>query len=225
VNKPNIAGRNIPDHLKPNPGATVMFSNGLLERLSKISPIIVLGIYIPLSGYALWLASAVSDPAEIIGLVFFGFLFWTLFEYVFHRSVFHFWPKGKFQSWLQFTIHGVHHQYPHDKDRLVMPVTISLLIAGLLFWLFYATLGQPAYAFTAGFMLGYLFYDMMHYSIHNFDTPNNKLGQLIWRHHLAHHFLDTGNGYGVSTPVWDYVFGTTILNRSKANTNEPEKLE
>ena len=202
-----------------------MFCNGLLGSLSKISPITLLGIYIPLSGYALWVASAVSGPAEIIGLATVGFLAWTLFEHVFHRSVFHFWLNSKFQSWLQFTIHGVHHQYPHDKDRLVMPVTVSLLITGLLFWLFYSILGQPACAFTVGFILGYLFYDMTHCSIHNFDIPHNKLGQLIWRQHLAHHFLDTRNGSGISAPFWNYIFWTTILNRSKTNTDEPKPLE
>jgi sterol desaturase/sphingolipid hydroxylase (fatty acid hydroxylase superfamily) len=127
VNKPNISGRNIPDHLKPNPGAPIMFSNGLLGSLSKISPVTVLGLYIPLSGYSLWLASTVSEPAEIIGLATVYFLGWALFEHVFHRG--------------------------------------------------------------------------------------------------AHHFLDTRNGYSISIPFWNYIFGTIILNRSKTNADEPKPLE
>ena len=225
MRKPTVRGRNIPEHLKPNPGAPVMFDNAVLERLSKISPITVLVLYIPVSLWLIWQAINISPASMVSGLIIGGFLFWTLFEYVFHRTVFHFWPKGKFQSWLQFVIHGVHHKYPHDKQRLVMPVTVSATLAWLLFLLFRWTLGDAGFAFTAGFVIGYLFYDMMHYSIHHFETPKNKFGQLIWRHHLAHHFLDACNGYGVSTPFWDYAFGTTIPTHGKTASDMTVKSE
>ena len=225
MSKTTVTGRNIPDHLKPSPGAPIMFDNPALERLSKISPITVLMLYVPVSLWLIWQATNVSSMPVVGSMIIGGFLFWSLFEYVFHRTVFHFWPNGKFQSWLQFVIHGVHHQYPHDKDRLVMPVTVSAAMAWLLFLLFRWVLGDTGFAFTAGFVLGYVFYDMTHYSIHHFDTPKNKFGQLIWRHHLAHHFLDTGNGYGVSTPFWDYAFGTTILSREEAASDKPVNPE
>ena len=137
-----------------------------------------------------------------------GFAFWTLFEYVFHRYVFHFYPQGDFQQRIQFLIHGVHHQYPNDKERLVMPVSVSLLVAGLMLWLFLAIFGDLGWGFFTGFTAGYITYDMIHYSIHHFQPPGPTWVKSIWVHHLAHHYRDANMGFGVSSPVWDSAFRT-----------------
>ena len=151
----------IPEHLAPQKGEIQLFQNKLLERLSRISPRTVLAVYLPLVALSVWKSFSIGVSAQTFAFVFVtGFISWTLFEYVFHRYVFHFIPEGPFQERVQFLFHGVHHQYPNDKDRLVMPIALSLVVAVLLFSLFNVLLGEFVWANTAGFMLGYLVYDM-----------------------------------------------------------------
>ncbi len=124
----------IPDHMAPQKGAVRLFDNPLLERLSKISPLTVLAIYLPLALFFAWKSFAVGVSAgSFIVLFLMGLAVWTLFEYFFHRYIFHFTPRGAFQQRVSFLFHGVHHQYPNDKKRLVMPLVMSVSIGVLLF--------------------------------------------------------------------------------------------
>lgn len=199
----------IPKHMAPQKGEIRLFKNALLERLSKISPVTVLLVYVPLILFSAWKSFDIGiTTVSFAGMFFFGIAFWTLFEYVFHRYVFHFTPRGPFQERVSFLFHGVHHQYPNDKKRLVMPITLSLAIASLLFIPFVFIFADLVWAFWAGFMLGYLGYDMVHYSIHHFKRPEVRWLNNIWKSHIDHHFRDSNKGYGVSSPIWDHVFGT-----------------
>jgi len=206
------ANARIPEHLMPQPGTAVMFEQGWLERLSKIRPGTVLAIYLPIVLVLAVYGLLRLPPATFVALLVAGLAFWTLFEYLFHRFVFHFSPRTDFGYRLQFIIHGVHHQFPHDKDRLVMPVSVSISVAMLLGVLFWAVLGALTPPFFAGFVLGYLAYDMVHYSIHHLPVPTNALGRLVWKSHLAHHFSDPTRSFGVSTPLWDFIFRTAPQN-------------
>lgn len=212
--KANQAER-IPEHMAPQKGDVRLFKNPLLERLSKISPVTVLLVYTPLIVHGIWRSFYIGIPAGTFFVLFVaGIAFWTLFEYFFHRYVFHFTPKGEFQRRVSFLFHGVHHQYPNDKKRLVMPITLSLLIATLLLALFALLFGTWAWAFSAGFALGYLAYDMTHYSIHHFKRPRIKWLKNLWKSHIDHHFRDSNKGYGVSSSFWDWVFGTLQTPRN-----------
>lgn len=206
----------IPGHMAPQKGEIRLFKNSLLERLSKISPVTVLLVYLPIIIFAVGRSFVVGVPVGTFTLLFLsGFAFWTLFEYFFHRFVFHFTPRGEFQERMSFLFHGVHHQYPNDKKRLVMPITLSLLIAIVLYVLFWALFDEWVWAFWGGFGLGYLAYDMTHYSIHHFKHPKTKWLKRVWKSHIDHHYRDSNKGYGVSSPFWDRVFGT--LQKSQKN--------
>jgi 4-hydroxysphinganine ceramide fatty acyl 2-hydroxylase len=197
----------IPPHLAPREGELIMFENPVLERMSRIRPGTVLAIFLPAMLVSAWYSLHLGVSAgRTAGLFVGGVLFWSLFEYLMHKHVFHFWPRGEFQTRLQFTMHGVHHQYPNDKDRLVMPISVSIPISLLLLWVFTTLMGMQAWGFFSGFMCGYLIYDMMHYSVHHWTNVKNPLFRKIRRHHMAHHFRDTNKGFGVSTPFWDSVF-------------------
>ncbi len=200
----------IPPHLAPQRGELIMFENNrLLERLSRIRPATVLTVFLPLVAAAFYLSLVSARTAlASAGLFLAGAAFWTLFEYIFHRFIFHFEPHGAFQARLQFVMHGVHHQYPQDKDRLVMPITVSIPLAFLLLALFHLLMGASAWGFFSGFLAGYVAYDMMHYAIHHAKGFDSPLLSKIRRHHLAHHFRDTRRGFGVSSPFWDAVFRT-----------------
>jgi sterol desaturase/sphingolipid hydroxylase (fatty acid hydroxylase superfamily) len=72
---------------------------------------------------------------------------------------------------------------------------------------FFLVFGRVAPAAFAGLLVGYLFYDMLHYATHHFSM---KRGLWLWlkKYHMRHHYDDDHAGYGVSSPLWDYVFGT-----------------
>lgn len=199
----------IPEHMAPQKGDIRLFKNPLLERLSKISPVTVFAVYFPIIIFFVWKSFAIGTPAGVfVGMFLAGLAFWTLFEYFFHRYVFHFTPRSEFQKRISFLFHGVHHQYPNDKKRLVMPITLSLAIAVLLLAVTWLLFGSLTWAYSAGFTTGYLAYDMTHYSIHHFKPPNIKWMKRVWKSHIDHHFRDSNKGYGVSSPFWDVVFGT-----------------
>jgi len=199
----------IPEHMAPQKGHIRLFDNPVLERLSKISPVTVLAVFMPVIIFASWKSFDVGIPAgKFLMLFLLGLFVWSFFEYCFHRYVFHFIPQGNFQKRVSFLFHGVHHQYPNDKKRLVMPITLSLSIGALLFLLSWPLFGDNVWAYSAGFALGYLAYDMMHYSIHHFRHPNSKFFKSLWKSHLDHHFRDSNRGYGVSNYFWDIVFRT-----------------
>jgi sterol desaturase/sphingolipid hydroxylase (fatty acid hydroxylase superfamily) len=67
----------------------------------------------------------------------------------------------------------------------------------------------------AGFGTGYVVYDSIHFAIHHWSM-RNPLARELKRHHLRHHFTDEHTGYGVSSPLWDYVFRTSH-RREEAN--------
>jgi sterol desaturase/sphingolipid hydroxylase (fatty acid hydroxylase superfamily) len=187
-----------------------MFESDFLERFSRIHPATPFVAWIPIAALFLTRSALRHDlaPAAIVGAFVAGMFSWTLAEYFLHRYVFH-WtndtPRGRR---IHFLLHGVHHDHPHDKDRLVMPLLTSVPLAIIFYTLFAMalgrTLGEPAFA---GFVVGYLFYDGTHYFVHHF-IPTGRWGKFLRRHHLTHHHADHDGGFGVSTPLWDIVFRT-----------------
>ena len=185
-----------------------MFKNGLLENLSKVHFTIPLFIYVPVIVYFIYRAFAILHNGVItfIGSFIGGLLFWTLTEYVLHRFIFHFEPKSNWGRKLHFIFHGVHHDYPNDAMRLVMPPSLSIPLASGFYFLFQVTLpASYVAAFFAAFMAGYLFYDISHFAIHH-ATFKNAFWKKLKQHHMRHHYTDATKGYGVSSALWDKIF-------------------
>jgi sterol desaturase/sphingolipid hydroxylase (fatty acid hydroxylase superfamily) len=67
----------------------------------------------------------------------------------------------------------------------------------------------PGLAFTAGFIAMYLAYEVLHRRAHT-RPPRGPYGRWRRRHHFAHHFLDPRRGQGVTSPLWDFAFGTRL---------------
>lgn len=190
-----------------------LFQNDFLELLSKIPWWVPLVIYTPVIAYFLYLSFLEIKSIEKIILLFgLGIFAWTFTEYFLHRFVFHYSPKSQLGNKIVFIFHGIHHAYPKDPLRLVMPPSVSIPLAFFFYYLFSfifpENLNKP---FFAGFVLGYLIYDTTHYAIHHF-VIRNKVFHRIKSHHMLHHFKSEDKGFGVSSPVWDYVFRTTFKN-------------
>jgi dihydroceramide fatty acyl 2-hydroxylase len=183
-----------------------MFESDLLDRLSRVHPAIPLIIFVPTVTVLFVVGARRLTTAETFGLLIAGWMVWTLTEYWLHRLVFHFEPEEGPGARLHWIIHGVHHDHPNDPLRLVMPPSVSVPLAASFYGLFVAVL-PAADVFAAGFLLGYLVYDMTHYHVHH-HRPNTRVGMLVRELHMRHHFQDDTRGFGVSAPFWDYVFQT-----------------
>jgi sterol desaturase/sphingolipid hydroxylase (fatty acid hydroxylase superfamily) len=121
---------------------------------------------------------------------------------------------------MHFLLHGVHHDYPNDSKRLVMPPSVSIPLAVLFYGLFILVLGEVYTApFLAGFLVGYICYDEIHYATHH-APMKSRFWLAIKHHHILHHFRDPERGFGVSNPAWDYVFGTAYKPEEKPVAEE-----
>jgi sterol desaturase/sphingolipid hydroxylase (fatty acid hydroxylase superfamily) len=191
-----------------------MFESDLLDKLSRVHPAVPVVVFIPAIVTLLVLGLDRLGASALVWVAA-GCVFWTLLEYWLHRVVFHFQPEGGIGAKLHWIIHGVHHDHPNDPMRLVMPPSVSVPLALLFYGGFLAVLGSDrAPAFGAGFLAGYLVYDMTHYHLHH-RVPSSTVGRRLREHHMRHHFQDDDRAFGVSSPVWDHVFGTAPSRRGQ----------
>lgn len=207
-------------------GQARLFQNDFLEMLTKTHPAIIWGTYIPILAYLLFRAHEVYGISmqNIFLLFFTGMIYWTLFEYIAHRFLFHMVSDNIKTQKVAYILHGNHHEYPRDRQRLFMPLVPSLILATLLFLFHYLFLGTYNWAFFPGFMIGYLSYASMHYAIHAFEPPF-KFMQPLWRNHQLHHYKDEHLGFGVSNTFWDRVFGTMFdLTKNKQDREKVKEL-
>jgi sterol desaturase/sphingolipid hydroxylase (fatty acid hydroxylase superfamily) len=84
--------------------------------------------------------------------------------------------------------------------------------------------GYYVFAFFPGFLIGYLIYGSMHYAIHAWNPPF-KWMKPLWRNHHLHHYKNVELGFGVSSTLWDHVFGTMFdLKKEKEDKVKVEEL-
>lgn len=195
-----------------------MFESDFIDFFSRIPYWVPPIIFLPIIGIFFVMSLGFLGGANVgvlaTVLVFVGGLFiWSIAEYAIHRYVFHFHPTSAVMKRLHFLFHGVHHDYPQDSLRLVMPPAVSISLAFIFYGMFYLVLGVvlnvPQYvpAFFSGFVAGYLFYDMMHYASHHVNFTN-KYFKMIKEHHMKHHYKEPDAGFGFTSKIWDWVFKT-----------------
>jgi sterol desaturase/sphingolipid hydroxylase (fatty acid hydroxylase superfamily) len=207
-----------------------MFRSDLLERLSHVHPLAPHVLYLPVITVMLVLAiRAGQGLGQIALLVVGGALVWSLLEYVIHRFVFHppQWVEEETRTvtarlrpeeavipalptWrhkFYFLVHGVHHDYPNDSGRLVMPPSVSIPLAVVFYFLFQWAFGPLMPAAFAGLVGGYLAYDTTHYLTHH-SPGKTALARYQKKRHFRHHYYDSTRNFGVSSPLWDVIWGT-----------------
>jgi sterol desaturase/sphingolipid hydroxylase (fatty acid hydroxylase superfamily) len=213
--KPSLARSDV---LRASPR---LFESDLLDFLSRVHPSVPLIIFLPVIVALAALSLSHVAVLTFVGLFVGGYLMWTLFEYWLHRLVFHFEPEAGIGARLHWIIHGVHHDHPNDRLRLVMPPAVSVPVGAIVVGALYLVFGT-AYAagLGAGFVSGYLVYDMTHYYLHHF-RPRGRLGRSLRELHMRHHFQDHTRGFGISAPYWDAVFRTFPHRRSLAPSVSP----
>lgn len=201
-----------------NDKATIrLFKSDFLEFFTHISPVTVIIIWLPIilyfGAHSFGWGSNLLSPLGAIGGITLGLFIWSISEYLLHRFLFHMPVKGEKMERIVFLFHGVHHAQPQEKTRLVMPPIVALPLAGMFYGLFVLIVaiildgeGWVAPLFK-GFGIGYLVYDLTHYATHHFPMRNGYL-KFIKRYHMQHHYKTPNQRFGVSSPFWDWVFGT-----------------
>ena len=199
-----------------------MFESDFLEKFSRIHPATPFVFWIPIAAFVLVRAlyAHTLPTSTALLLVPVGTLVWTLAEYILHRWVFHWTNESSWGKRIHFLFHGVHHDFPNDKDRLVMPLLMSVPLGIIFYSLFSVTLGRFTAPMFTGFVLGYLCYDGTHYAVHHFKQTS-RFGKWVKRHHMLHHHMDHDGGFGVSSALWDLVFGT--MPKVKPLTKKPRQ--
>ncbi len=192
-----------------NFGSATLFSNPLLERISRTHISIPITLFLAISSVSMYYGVVSTSIPLVLGLVFFalGILAFTFVEYMMHKHFFHMEPDTPFKDKLQYNVHGVHHDYPKDKDRLAMPPFVSAAYAAIFYLVFTLIMGDFALYFLPGFLFGYAGYLGVHYAVHAYNPPKNFL-KVLWVNHAIHHYKDPDSSFGVSSPLWDYLLGT-----------------
>lgn len=197
--------------MKKHTGESIrIFKNPILESFTHVHPIVPLLLWAPVTLYLFFRAYDVKGLTlqEMILTSIFGLILWTFTEYTLHRYVFHWDAKSAAGKYFVFLFHGLHHDDPQDPTRLVMPPVPAILIV-IILWTLFSAIFPMKYleCIMASFLVGYLCYDYIHYATHHF-AMTSKVGKYLRKYHLQHHYSGEMSKYGVSSPLWDYIFKT-----------------
>jgi sterol desaturase/sphingolipid hydroxylase (fatty acid hydroxylase superfamily) len=149
-----------------------------------------------------------------------GVVIWTMLEYGLHRYVFHIQLPLRNPRLREFVngSHLSHHASPRDRDKVLVRPTYGLVVSAVLFGLLYRLTGSvvSGAGIIAGVWAGFLYYEAVHYRVH-FSQSGSGFVARQRRTHFHHHFTNNRQCFGVTSPLWDYVFGTNLrrLNPTK----------
>jgi cyclopropane-fatty-acyl-phospholipid synthase len=160
---------------------------------------------VALAGYLL-LAVPPGQRLGNLALVVLGLVSWSGIEYTLHRFVLH--GLEPFSGW-----HAQHHRRP--AALICTPTLLSASLIGALVFLPTLMLGNVwhASALTLGMLSGYLAYTITHHATHHWRADNAWTKRCKHWHALHHHHVDRPVCYGVTSPFWDHVFGSTCRGR------------
>ena len=186
----------------------------------------VLRFALPMAIFFLWLGcSSVRSVGATLGWAAGGVVFWTLFEYFYHRYFFHWNPRHPTLRRFVHASHIAHHLDPNDLQSLNAGPVFALPLAALLYGILRLVLRDPSEAalLMAGNSVGYFLYELAHYTAHAGTGMSGWAGALR-RYHRLHHHADWSSRYGVTTPLWDQVFRTQGRALQRAPDRELSSL-
>ena len=135
---------------------------------------------------------------------FSGVALWTFLEYVLHRFLGH---EHKGKNFFKDE-HSLHHQKVHYfapiYKKIGAAVSVALLLTVSLSFFFE---WQPVVAFVLGLIGMYGLYEATHSRFHR-RGPIAKPFIILRKHHFYHHFHQPKLNHGVTTRIWDRIFGT-----------------
>ena len=178
----------------------------------------------PLIAVVLLNATLRSDPQnrtrDLIWWIPIGVLLWTILEYGLHRFVFHIQIPVRNQH-LRDIVNGSHlghHASPRDPEKVLVHPLYGVVISAVLFGILYLITGAAfaSAGLMTGIWAGFLYYEAVHYRVHMSLSGIGFIARQR-RTHFYHHFTNNKRCFGVTSPLWDYVFGTALPRPEKKN--------
>jgi sterol desaturase/sphingolipid hydroxylase (fatty acid hydroxylase superfamily) len=186
---------------------SALFYSSLINSLTRTNVYIYYCFYVLLIiAFLIKCLFMYSLPIFLINLTI-GFMIWLFFEYIIHRFIFHWKSKTIIQRIVIYILHEVHHTYPRDVSRSISPLFISIPLSVLFYFIFKLIFINQALSIYSGFLLGYVIYTIIHDSTHHFPM-NFIIIKNLKRNHMRHHYFDNKKNFGVTCPLWDYIFNT-----------------
>jgi len=139
----------------------------------------------------------------------FGLFSWGLFEYVMHRFIFHYDARSRLGRKFLYHAHVSHHENPVAKSKISASLTIGLPIGAMYWPLAWAVTGSWVTAswLFIGLAAGFFSYKWVHFQCHH-RRSRLRLLRYLRHYHLLHHYKTPGLRFGVTSPLFDLVFGT-----------------
>lgn len=133
-----------------------------------------------------------------------GIMLWSFAEYAMHHWVGHL-GKGKNDFSREHLQHHALVDYfapnwkklAHALAVLMVTTPLTIMALGVL----------SGSVLSVSFVTTYLGYEWLHARAHT-HAPLNSYGAWVRKHHFSHHFNNPKHNHGVTSPLWDIVFGT-----------------
>ena len=155
-----------------------------------------------------------SSLAGAAALFVVGLLTWGLYEYATHRWVLHREPKAEGFNLPGNLTHLRHHADPNSLQRLNVQLSESVPVCVVYFLAAWGLTGswQSATHLYTGLIAGYFFYEYLDFQAHH-GTSRGRLTRYFRKYHLQHHHYDATVRFGVTSPLFDYIFGTFHIEK------------
>ena len=203
------------------------FESDICEALTKTYWWMTPALWWPVAAVMMYFSTLPMYSKGVIFVI--GLFVWTIFEYVFHRFVFHsddIIPDHPLFLMLHFFTHAVHHYFPFDPLRLAMPPALFIILATPTWFLFNVFVPtQENLCLFAGIFVGFAAYDVMHFYMHHgAEASSIPYIRKMRTYHAIHHYKEPNNGFGVTSKFWDHVFDTVIIPGSKKGATKAKAL-
>lgn len=186
-----------------------LFRNPWLERLTVVSLRTFVVIWLLLIPAILWTARGTATAGTVTVLLLAGLLAWSLTEYGLHRFFFHWQPRWAPMARLMFMIHGNHHADPTDPLRNLMPPIVSVPLGATVWGACLVFVGPAGTWLFAGWIIGYVLYDVIHFGCHQWPI-HNRISGVFKVNHIRHHYAGTNGNFAITGMVWDRLFRSRI---------------
>ena len=144
-----------------------------------------------------------------VPLLAIGLFSWSLFEYGMHRFIFHYDARSRLGRKFLYHAHVSHHENPVGKSQISASLIMGLPIGAVYWPLAWAVTGSWVAAswMFIGLAAGFFSYKWVHFQCHH-RRSRLRLLRYLRHYHLLHHYKTPELRFGVTSPLFDLVFGT-----------------
>ncbi len=145
-----------------NKGQARLFKSEYMEMMTKTHPIVIYSMYFPVIAFMLYYGASYKGLTIWLEVLLFiaGTLFWTFFEYLMHRFLFHMFVRESGGA-LRRVCRSYQCMACIMNIRVIRNACLchphrSLIVASIIFMMMHFVIGWNTLAFFPGFLFGYM---------------------------------------------------------------------